>query len=593
MTKRSSQSGSVMVLMLVVAAVIGIIAYVVSNLVSQVLNSLSDEDIQLEAQMLASDLREHTKYMLSYDKVTFINAPLQIDSSRRDSILQLWKDSPSQSNFANVMNVTNVCGGYDTLANFLGTLSINGEPVFCPVMVRQPQMTTKLIQDMYLKQWSRADRNAQIWNIDQFKKETMADVFVTNDADGNPLPPGMFRMVYKYSKKASGGGEDLDWFINPQNSIPIYLGQRLLELGQDRNSGFEIKASVTVDFFTDDMGFVGKLSERFYKIRSEVELKKGAESKRFVDTESFALRTPTQKDFSLFVLFPVDNSTPAQPTDSFKKSMRIHPSSNIRGRVYFNGNIDVDSLSDLPNFHDTVFISGSILTKFTNNDLQLFRTKFRRGLVTNLSAGRYLFDGTCLSVRKPDPFDQLITNGTMIQCKNMSTGEFGIEAYPAYVGDPCRCFPRIKKQAGTVNNFNWQYGPKPAASTCPTAETPENCNNMIRNNQGFFQIHAAEELEVSQQVLSSKNANDFLLGAYKKMIIKDSPFIYGSMLVSHIEALQPFDMFALQEAKAGSRGIGSAQDLTDMSGEANGNAFGVQAPLMNMPLIQLAKDTFK
>lgn len=568
--------------MLVVVVVIGVVAYVVSNLMGQVLNSLDNEEFQLEAQMLAGDLKEYTKYLLAYEKVTFVDSPIRRSETRRDQLLELWKQTTSQPDLWKQLNIQNVCGGYDMGGKLLGTLEIDGDRVFCPVIIRRPDLTTKLIEDSFLDVWARSEGEALIWKNGEHAQKTMADVFITKDAaTGNDLPEGQYRLEYNFGRFPGRDEQDRDWFVRPDNSIPVYVGQKLLELARDPKMGFEVEAKVVVDMFTDSMGYVGKLSERFFRIRSEVLIRRGKNVKPFVEVESFVMRTPTVKDFVLFIAYPMD-STGAN-TRSFKAAVQLSPTSEVVGRVYFNGDIDTE-LKDLPNFHDTVFISGNFTADAS--DLRLYRSKFRRGLVTNISSARFLFDGDCLPDQPaPDPYQRSILNGTGIRCRTAG-GVRSIDAYSAFADSPCKCYPRryIENKDGLKY---WVYKPQDTPGVpCTSALTVEQCNDQLTSASGFFRSSGEANLQLKD--------TEYILAAARRVTAIGPATVFGTIVGGHIAGgSNTMKFYSLNELKPGIPGIGSASTLSAISAQANSSTFGVESPLVNFPLIQYAKDSFK
>jgi hypothetical protein len=584
--RKNKQSGSVLALLLVVTVVICIVGFVISGLVGQVLNQLGDEDIQIEAQMLAGDLKEYTKYLLAYEKIMFVDNPLKMGAARRDNVRELWKETPHQVNYSNTLNVANVCGGYEFAARFLGTLTLDGERVFCPVLLRQSDMTTKDIEDMYFDKWANAKGSALMWKGNQITNESMSQVFESEDGAGNPLPEGHYRIRLNFSED-SAGADDPDWYQDSDNMIPMYVGQKLFELKRDSSINFNVRAEVIIDMFTDSMGFTGKISERFFKVSSIVTIKSpgSATERSFVDSESFILRTPTLKDFSLFIAYPLRSDL--APTTSFREATNFASNTNIRGRVFFNGNMDPTTLASLPTFFDTVFISGSLTTPVRPEELPLFRTKFRRGLITNLSAARFIFDGDCLPDNPPDPNRQLILNGSGIPCKD-NGGVRGIESFPGYNAGDCKCYPMafVPGTGGKLGRYEYQNQQTPGVPCTPTTDRTT-CNLSLAEDSGVGDFIAPS------QAMQSISEYGFLLGAFKQLNLTSNSSVYGTIIGGHIQATSGGEFYPLTEMKPGLRGIGSAQRLSDLSSKANSLGGGVSAPLPNFPLIQLSKDGFK
>lgn len=569
---------------MVVSVVICVVGLVVSSLVSSVLTNLGDEDFQLEAQMLAADVKEYTKYLLSYEKIIFVDNPLRIEADRRNKMISLWNENILKVDYSDSTNFANTCGGFEFFSGFLGTLSLGGHRVFCPSVFRQPDLSSKELEDMYFDNWSQKSRSGRAWRNSKIVKEPIESVFELNGDDGTPLPQGWYRIKLRFDAIDRGTAIDKNWFLRNENMIPLYVGQRLFDFHNDPSMPLDVSAESVIDFYTDSLGFRGTLSERFVKVTSTVSFKRsgsGGFVRTFVDSESFILRTPTLKDFSLFIAYPTDKNMVPSNSPVWSKSMQLSPRSHIRGRVFFNGDIDVP-LDALPQFYDTVFISGRLTTPIPAADMPKFRSKFRRGIVTNFSAARNIFDGKCSKASNIN-----ILNGSGIPCKD-ANGLQTLDAYPGFAASACKCYPLkfVSGRAGQPGRWEYQNQASPGVPCEPMTD-------RATCNMGLGTATSSQFLSTGMTDFTVEGPT-FILAAIKRLIVnKPGSVIYGTVIGGYMSAPQGVDIFPLTEMKAGLPGIGNSDTLTQLSNEANLIGGGVTAPLSNMPLIQISKDGFK
>lgn len=589
--KRSSQSGSVLALLLVVTAVICVIAYVVMGLVSSVMNNLGDEDTQLEAQMLAADIREYAKYLLAYEKIFFVDHPLRMDGTRKSLMTQLWGQNFAYYDMNKSVNMINTCGGYSADAEFIGNLRLGNERVFCPFYLRQPDFVGRVLEDMLLDRWANPTRKATVLASNSPVGSDMADVFI-REVGGNTLPDGWYRLSLDFSGEKRGSFADMHddyWYERPENTIPMYVGQRLFDLSRSPDSPLQVKARVFVDIFTDSMGFAGQMTERFIKLTATVTFRKkgviGDIERTFVDSESFVIRIPTIKDFALFMLYPT--TSVGTSTSRWSESMLLHPSSSVDGRVYFNGDIDVP-LENLPTFMEPVFISGRLLQAVPPEKIGLFRQKFRRGLISNLSAPRYMLDGKC---PRSDGSAIEILNGTSFLCRSRSeTGEVGDFTIHNYIDrlftGGCASHMATITGAGILT-YKPELAPIRSTPSSVNGSLNENCNSPLPNVN-------VRTLSVGARYLTVNSKFAHIVSPVAMMDIQESgASIYGSIVGGFIRAQGGAKFVALSAMRQGLPGIGSAATLSQRSDEANKIADGVSLPLPNLPFIQMAKDGFK
>lgn len=586
----NSERGSVLALLLVVSVVICVVGYVVSGLIGSVMTSLGDEDLELEAQMLAGDLREYTKYLLSYEKVAFVDMPHLMDGNRPALLREMWGQGFAFYDMEKPTNMMNVCGGYTADATFIGNLMLGSNRVFCPFYIRQSDYVGRVLEDMLLDRWApKSGGQAFILSGNAPQGTTMADVFMktTSEKSGIELPEGWYRFAFDYSKR---GSEDPDWFRRPDSTIPFYLGQRIFDLALDSSINLKVSAKVYVDIYTDSMGFSGQMTERFYKITSKITINRNGSTKDFFESENFILRVPTIKDFALFMAYPEDSL--GVRTDSFKASMQINSGSTINGRVFFNGDIDTD-YANLPTFLEPVFITGRLTTKDLTDPSKvgLFRQKFRRGLVTNVSASRYFFDGSCpIGSKTPE-----MVNGTGLKCRYISgkppeAKKYDMGAYLDNIATGgCQCHPATINNDGTLT-FNPQTVPGKPCESSVNGELNGKCNGGGTKND------MVRTLSVGARELTVFANYAHIVAPVKNMQLKASnTHIYGVVVGGYISSAAPATFVALTAlgSGVGLPGLGSAATLAERNKEANMIGEGVSAPLPNFPLIQSSKDGFK
>lgn len=576
------QDGFVLPLLLVVAVVIGVVGYTVSGLVTSMMSNLGRVDSQIEAQMLAADLKEYTKYLLAYEKIAFVDHPLRIDNARRNAMTQIWSQTLGGYEESKTHNILNVCGGYTADAKFVGNLRLGADRVFCPLYMRQPQFIGRILEDMLLDQWSQPGGATLLLSDNDPVGATMAPVFL-KQPDGSKYPQGWYRLALDFS--GEGGMFDKHWYERSDNSIPIYVGQRIFDLVKNSPVPMEVGARVFIDIYTDTMGFSGMLTERFIKVTSQVTLRRtgpGSDERNFTDSESFVLRIPTVKDFSIFMLYPTTATGGA--TDKFSQAMRVGSNTVIDGRVYFNGDIDVN-LANLPQFLEPVFISGRLIEQVTPDKIGLFRQKFRRGLVTNLSAPRYILDGAC---PLGDPGSIEIANGTGFNCRLMTGSgprNFTIRDYldRLFLGG-CQCHP-----AEVVNSGEIRYLPQVAPGVPCTSAVNSDLAGKCNADPG--KVRTAS-LGARELVIKSSAA--FIVTPVARMKVDNAAaHIYGTILGGHIDAAGGARFFSLAKMRVGLPGIGSTAALTERSEEANMIGEGVSVSIPNLPLLQSAKDGFR
>src|SRR5690606_36002504 len=139
-------------------------------------------------------------------------------------------------------------------------------------------------------------------------------------------------------------------------------------------------------------GLATETATRYFEVSSIVETAGSVLTTKMVKRQSLVLHPATPRDFALFVMYPTrsDGNT---PTRLWSQAVQIPATSQIYGRVYFNGDIDVP-LQNLPTFHEVVVISGKVPNAFLS-DVAGMRNKFRKGLIANMSAAMYFQTGRC------------------------------------------------------------------------------------------------------------------------------------------------------------------------------------------------------
>ena len=389
-----SQSGSALLYVLLFSALVGMMALVIPQVIRRNVKVALNDRLLFEAETVASNLLEVGKYLILYERVIFQTDPLSLGGDRdaRGRALQGLLGQPFGSFSPGSEDILNACGFYDASGTFAGNFRVAGERVFCPIYLR-----TSLLSGGVLEQ-------------------LLFDAYLTQGVlESNR--PGSYQMFIDFDRSLK---ED-----EQQNLvIPLNFGESVMDL-MDNATLFNFSAenriqpaSLRFDFMTDSSRFASVSSERFVKITATIRFNARAEGDNQGRTylreksETIIMAASTPASFALFNPYPRrpgfnDPAATAAETNVFSDAVVTQPGRTVgfNGRVYFNGDLtvpDSDDWSSLPDFNESVILSGQLLLEGTTDvpgpdAIEKIKGKFKKGVVTNFSANRYLLDGSCES----------------------------------------------------------------------------------------------------------------------------------------------------------------------------------------------------
>lgn len=550
-----NRRGAILPVIFMLMGLIAVVGYALLSYIERSFTDLMDEDTQIEAQMLASDIKELGKYLLLYEKVQFQKQPLALSPERRQGLETIWGQNFGSVSEVSGASLTNSCGGYSALVEFVGNLKLGADNVFCPAYIRNSQLSGPLLEKMLLDNWSRRG-NAKIMQGYELVGAQMADVVDT--------PTGAGR--YVVTMDLSGGNEG--WMNDPANFVLMNFGQKIAQ----RAKQLGLSAELGYEIMTDTKGFIPSASERFIKVSAKVSFKGAARNVSFTDSDSLIMTVPTIKDFVIFMPYPTDKD--GAPTSSFKASLDIPATARIFGRVYFNGDIDV-KLEDLPTFTETVFISGGLTeVKNASGDvLKTLQAKFQKGIVTHFSAPRFLMDGACPGTKGVTGATVSINNQSGIYCERGGL-PYGITNYINNLQSVCSPGTATVDTAGKVK-FDFSKVTIPD----PMAEQACNASDQIRFVSGG----------VSKVVTTGGYA--FIASPVGSLSVNASQsYVHGVIVGGYVHAAEGTTFVSLARMTKGMPGLSTDAALGQRSADANAIYEGISAPLMNFPLVQNSKD---
>lgn len=542
---RVGRSGNALTIVLIITAMFAVVSYLILNFVQGRRGSSEDEVRLLQAKMIATDIVELGKYFLAYEKVIFLDNPLSMNPSR----VTIQKDFAQQSYGSLVANnsfLLNACGGYDANATEVGDFKAEGQLVFCPYFVRNSLMNGAMFEDMMLEMWARSG-SVGVLSMSGGVLETKAgtrNAIMTKDGSG------------AYSLTIS-----LNEALKTQDNqfIRMHADQNILKSLQ--NGDFEAKLIYT--FYSASAGFETISNERYVTVRSEVNYGSPVFRKSANASESIIMYTSTVRDFSLFMMYPETAS--GAKTRKFSEAMQLGGNTTrVNGRVFFNGDIDVD-LADLPIFNEIVVISGDLIVSSGIDFAQqraLVKDRFRKGLVVRFPVERLINDGECVSGIP-------MSNQSGMYCKRplIPTESFGISDYITNLGSVCSSLK------ANINSGAYSY--VTAGSTNPMIQ--EYCKGSAPER--LFLSGGANEVEVA-------GSHAYIVSPVKSLKIKSAANIYGTVFGGHIEALAGSKFYSLSALRKGLPGIASDVDLAAISAEGSRVQSGVAVPLSNLPFIK-------
>lgn len=543
-TQIRNKRGSSLPLVMIISALVFVFSYVIFNLLQSRRQGTEDDLRVLQAKMLAADIAELGKYMLLYERVVYINDVLNVDSARvatrRDMLAQSYGSLAAANSF-----MMNACGGYDANAVEIGPLRADNSPVFCPFYLRNPLMDGKMFEDMMLTMWSIGGQVGEL--------VMKGGVLSTQNTTRSPI-------LTKDSSGAYALSIDLDSAIrNPNNQfIRLHLNQNIVQ--KMRQDGFSAKLVFTL--FGPSTGFRTLSNERFVNVQAEVSFGTTLNTKSVSVSETAILYSTTVKDFALFMMYPEDGA--GNPTTLFSKAVELDKTSQINGRVLFNGDIDTN-LEELPVFNETVIISGTVNTSgFTfERARELMTQKFRKGIVMGFPIKLLINDGECVA-------GMPTSNDSSMYCVEKGTGlPYNLTKYIDNMGNICSKLP-VSFAAGEF-----------------TFDTSKVVDPVIKE-QCKGSAPGKVWLSGGVRSVSVSGSHAYVLSPIKTLIMAAGGNLYGTVLGGHIRGSK-VKIYSLGALRPGLPGIASDKDLGNISAESGKIMAGVGVPLINVALIKEAK----
>ena len=556
-----------MLFVLIFAVLTGGAALLVPGMLKRSVSTAFDAERELEAQMLASNLRELAKYLVLYEKVFYTGEsglmtlgsrpdPLVIDAGIRG----LWRQSFTEVDSAN-LGLARACGGYTLGARYIGRHEIGGRKVFCPLYFRTHLLSGRMAENMVFEQWANPALNPVV----------------------NKLSEGSYELVLDFSKAFDA---------NSARIVPLDLGQRLLAERVAR----KLDAKVYLRFKTDSSGFRALTSERYLSITAQVSFDTREGGRKFVeDSESMMMAFATPKDYALFLPFP---SAARKWTEVVRAS---NPAGvGFYGRVYFRGDLDLapgnmaTALEALPVFNDVLILSGTLKPAIpTAASLDVLKRKFRKGLVTNLSGARFVLDGACAG---PQDTTTRVRNEGSIACRDPVGGApMTIERYISNLNGSCSS-GRILVESQTIKHFD------PAAGVLTANE--DRCHDDGSNNSGQDKDQYIPSI-VTQGGKGAMTVVDggfsevevagptaILLTPAGKLTIRTPASVYGLVLGGSVDALAGVNFYSLNALRPGLPRIEQVT-IGEINADAGAAYAGISVPLVNMPVIYSSREGVK
>lgn len=512
----------------------------------------------IELRNVARNLKELGKYLILYERVVFLDNPLdRSDTSRLKAQQDLWPQTFGSVSYNSVNHMLNACGGYDALANFIGTLSLGQSPVFCPMYVRNSMMSGKMLEDMVFEKWSIGGPSQSV----QFSNGQMS----TTPSVMNQIlkgTEGRYYVEFDMTKALRNGGNQM---LDPvmDNSLRDLLGPNRLNA----------TAKLKIELYTDSFGFSTDGNNRFIKVTSTIEYGPQFARKQVYDQESFTMFTPTVKDFAIFIPYPT-TATGIAATRTSQSMILGGRNTKVYGRVYFNGDMDT-ALDNLPTFYETVVLSGKLIpgnAPVSPKDYAKIREKFRKGIVTGFAAPKYVMDGKCGDIggEKKD-----VANQTGLYCIKDGLA-FGMKEYIYNLG-LCTDFP-LTVNAGVKPKLSYTPNPRGLpnpAEICPSPDSDVNSSNKFVRG-GWQSVTVTGPVAFIASPVTSFRATT-------------QTNIYGVVMGGHVDVADGSTLRSIPYFAEGQPGIGTTSQLEKVNTEAGSILEGVAAPLMGFPLVQATK----
>jgi hypothetical protein len=514
-----------MIIMVLLAAAASIM-YISLDILHIGQSTAVNEETRIEAEALASDILELTKYQIFYESIFYTDAlgPWNNTGTRAQDIIALLGAGLGAASEEEA-DMLKACGGFDAKGKQIGVFNIRGVPVYCPFYLRSNLLSGLMLDQMVLQPLA-------------------AGGVLKQDK------PGQFVLEIVYFDKSKGINVLTG---NTGKYLALDAGQNIIRLANIRLE----RVVGRVRIMSTDSGFTASTSERFLEISSEVQLAGGAKLINVKRKQPLLTYPSTPRDFSLFLVYPTQ-SDGVTPTKLWSKSVVISPDSTVEGRVFFNGDIDVP-ISSLPVFTDTVVLTGDFKPALTKEQRASLPAKFLKGVITNYSAPRYLMSGQC-SATNPSIS---IANGSGFNCKSSTGTTATITDYLNRIGGACINPPATYAAGAMTVNCTGQDAQ--CTVSCQAAIPPVIVSGPRRqvNLTGTYAVISAPV-----DLLTSSAEN-----------------IYGTILGGHFKSLNKVHIYSMAAVKVGLPGIGSADTLANFTSLFQQAGTGVSVPLTNLPIV--------
>lgn len=365
----------------------------------------------------------------------------------------------------------------------------------------------------------------------------------------NRIRPGVygFELVY-----FNDGANNLD----PARSfVGMPPGQDLIKTGR------LVKATINVEIMTSSAGFDSLSAKRFISLTSLIEVKRADQNPFSVrHTKSFLMYSSTPQDFNLFMVYPARADGTA--TRRMSESLIIPPSARIKGRVFFNGDIDIP-LPSLPVFEEAVIVTGKFIPPLTLADLPLVRSKFKKGVLTGFSWPRFVATGACSGT---NPSVKVENSGGFPCRQSDGVTPYGISDYLLNVSSLCTEIQTESREGQVI-------------VTC----SPTDFSGCSFSCEAVAASSGVAGGPLKQ--LSVRGAYALVSAGVGRADISASN-VYGMILGGHVQASGSLRaMHSMSAVSLGMPGLGSQPILDAYSLQYRSAAAGVSSPLVNMPIV--------
>lgn len=521
-----NQRGSALMIILIFLGAAASIMYVSLDVLRIGQTTAVNEESRVEAEALAADILELTKYQMFYENIIYTDAlgPWNNSGSRATDIIALLGAGLGAAS-ENEADMLKACGGFDAKGRQIGVFNIRGVPVYCPFYMRSNLLSSLMLDQMVLQPLA-------------------AGGVLKQDR------PGQFVLEIVYFDKSKG-------INNLTGNASKYLA---LDAGQNivRFADIRLQRVVgRVRIMSTDSGFVASTSERFIEVSSEVQLGGGARLVTIKRKQPLLTYPSTPRDFSLFMVYPT-RSDGVTPTNLWSQSVLISADSMVEGRVFFNGDIDIP-LARLPVFTETVVLTGDFNPPLSKADRANLPTKFLKGIITKYSAPRFLMSGQCSAT---DP-SITVANGSGFNCKSSTGTQTTITDYLNRIGGACINPPATYANGSMTVNCAGQDAQ--CTVSCQAAVPPVIVTGPRR-----------------QVTLNGAYA---VIAAPVDILRSNTPNIYGTILGGYFESSVKTHIYSMASVKTGLPGIGSDDTLANFTALFQQAGTGISVPLTNLPIV--------